>query len=693
MRRPLALFGLVWMTAQLACALFAQKLPLWAFWTLAAFFLAAGLLLCRGGKTARHRAALCLLAAAVALCWHGAWRQRQQKTIALWAAAPVQAEGIVVRTGPAGENERAGTELRLMPPPGLPGARGVTVWIASMPAAAPGTRVRGTFRLAAADAAQLAAGRLLVGRADGDPVVVGRSDALFYRFGRLQQRLSLALRRQYLPQIGAVAAAICLGDRTALTPDLRAAYRRAGIAHLLVVSGLHLTVLTNAVACLLPRRRRFLRAAVLAAVTVGFVLLTGCSLSVLRSGIMVLFVLAAPLVDGEADPLTSLAAAALVLTAANPAAAADVGLLLSFSATLGLLLASAWLQRRAADAADEDPHPRRAAFLRLLLPTAAVPLATLPVLIAIGSGISVFSVAVNLLAQPLMAPLLVSGLLTAVCAGRPALGLLYRPAALICGVLVRLLNWVAAAAAALPFGVLHLSGGYALFTVLAVFALAAAALELRGRSRRFALAGTSAFLLLSVLLGAALSAGTVRAALVGFTAQPAVVLVRGDKAAILWRGGRANAAEVKDYLETRGVREVTLFLNCTGSSDDLELRRSCRPQQYANAAADFVFSRSYAPLAGVSVSVRRQGAGSVFAVCSGGAALVFATGKTDLRSYGRADVFFAGTQLPTGLKADLVLAGEGAPAWVENCGLPLRTGERPEVWLRPGRSMKLLEVT
>ena len=69
-----------------------------------------------------------------------------------------------------------------------------------------------------------------------------------------------------------------------------------------------------------------------------FMAVTCFQASVCRSGVMCLVVLAGDLLSRRADSLNSLGIAVLLLGLENAYAAADIGLLLSFSATLGLIL-------------------------------------------------------------------------------------------------------------------------------------------------------------------------------------------------------------------------------------------------------------------------------------------------------------------------------------------------------------------
>jgi competence protein ComEC len=134
--------------------------------------------------------------------------------------------------------------------------------------------------------------------------------------------------------------AILTGDKSALSEGAASDLREAGLYHILAVSGLHCSFLLGMVMVLTGRHRRRLTAAVGVPVLLFYMVLTGCTPSVVRACVMLLFLLAAPLARREDDPTTAMAAALLVILLANPFAAASIGLQLSFAAVGGILWAA-----------------------------------------------------------------------------------------------------------------------------------------------------------------------------------------------------------------------------------------------------------------------------------------------------------------------------------------------------------------
>ncbi len=98
---------------------------------------------------------------------------------------------------------------------------------------------------------------VLTAEAVEDPVPLGGSRSFRARTARLQKRLSAALRQGMAAGPAGVLAAMVTGDRTHLSSALRTAYRGAGLSHVLVVSGMHVSILCGDVlGRLLPRKKK-----------------------------------------------------------------------------------------------------------------------------------------------------------------------------------------------------------------------------------------------------------------------------------------------------------------------------------------------------------------------------------------------------------------------------------------------------
>jgi len=151
-------------------------------------------------------------------------------------------------------------------------------------------------------------------------------------------------------QTAAVLRALIIGDEGLIRKDLREAFSRAGVAHILSISGLHISLVAAAAYSfwwwLLSRSRLLLLAlpmpklaSFLALPLVLFYAgLAGGSIATWRSVIMVFAYLFASLIDRQGEIYRSLAFAALLISFLWPGAVLDISFQLSFLSVFSIFL-------------------------------------------------------------------------------------------------------------------------------------------------------------------------------------------------------------------------------------------------------------------------------------------------------------------------------------------------------------------
>ncbi len=134
--------------------------------------------------------------------------------------------------------------------------------------------------------------------------------------------------------------ALMLGEKSELYEDdaLYLSMSRAGLMHMVAVSGMHIAFLVGMLRQLLGNTRR---ASLLSILLIwSFVLLTGSTPSAVRAGLMQTLALLAPVFGREDDPPTSLLFALALILLHNPYAAGSVSLQLSFASLAGITIFS-----------------------------------------------------------------------------------------------------------------------------------------------------------------------------------------------------------------------------------------------------------------------------------------------------------------------------------------------------------------
>lgn len=170
-------------------------------------------------------------------------------------------------------------------------------------------------------------------------------------FSRLAARMRAwigdGLKATLTPAQASVMAGLVLGQREDISPEVEDAFRRAGIMHLLAVSGLHVGFVAAAGWRLLTSLRvpRATAACAASALVWLYVLATGARPPAVRAGVGTSLSLAAAALGRQRDLATALAAAALLLLMQNPLVLLDVSFQLTFAATAGIVLAYGPLTR------------------------------------------------------------------------------------------------------------------------------------------------------------------------------------------------------------------------------------------------------------------------------------------------------------------------------------------------------------
>lgn len=167
---------------------------------------------------------------------------------------------------------------------------------------------------------------------------------------RIRLAISSELRKHMPIKEGGFAAAIIVGDRSFVNQTSLVHLRRANLAHLLAISGLHMGLMTGVVFALIrvglaffPRlslRLPVKKIAAVCAIFVGssYLVLSGASVATQRAFVMVAMMLGAILIDRPAISLRAVAMAAIIILTIWPENLLEPGFQMSFAATIGLVV-------------------------------------------------------------------------------------------------------------------------------------------------------------------------------------------------------------------------------------------------------------------------------------------------------------------------------------------------------------------
>jgi len=236
--------------------------------------------------------------------------------------------------------------------------------------------------------------------------------ALAHR-AEIRERAETALGQDMPTREAALARGFVLGEDEEIDEATVEDFRRAGLSHLLAVSGQNVALLALLAVPLLvalgmPLRTRLVW--LLGAIVV-YVPLAGAGPSILRAGVMGGLTVLATLVGRRSSRLYGLAVAAVVTLAVDPGIAADVGWQLSFAAVLGIVAFASPI--RHAIVVRIGRAGWRGALAEGAAMTIAATLATAPLIAFHFEAVSTTTLVANLLALPAVAPAMWLGMLTA----------------------------------------------------------------------------------------------------------------------------------------------------------------------------------------------------------------------------------------------------------------------------------------
>ncbi|HZI92454.1 MAG TPA: ComEC/Rec2 family competence protein [Thermoleophilaceae bacterium] len=381
----------------------------------------------------------------------------------------------------------------------------------------------------------------------------------------------------------ALARGMVLGQDELIDPATKDDFRTSGLAHLLAVSGQNVMLLAAlalpllAAAGMAPAGR----IAVTVALVAVYVPLAGAGPSLQRAGVMGAASLVALAAARPATRWYALLLAACVTLAVNPRATGDPGWQLSFAAVAGILV----LAPPVGDALGGLPR----ALADGVAITVAATVATAPLLAHHFGTLSLAGLPANVLALPVVAPVMWLGLLRVAVGQVPGLdavnyllGLLLEPMLRALGALATAFAQMPGAEATLPLG--SRAAVTVAYAALAGVALLAHRALARTDTHRESIAG--AWRRLSVRRRAAVAAGAAAVAalaLARLTAAPAppdqltvtfldvgqgdaTLIQHPDGTAVLFDGGPPEGRVVR-LLRTAGVRRLSAMVMTHASRD------------------------------------------------------------------------------------------------------------------------------
>jgi len=221
-------------------------------------------------------------------------------------------------------------------------------------------------------------------------------------------------------QSAAIVAAIVIGDRAGLDPDVQRRLQEAGTYHVIAISGGNIAILAGLFIGLFRFAGWLGRTAMLLSIAalVAYAAFVGNGASVDRATVMAALYFAARAIDHRSPPLNALAVTAALLVLADPLAVTDPAFVLTLGATAAILVVVPVTYRPALPGRPRRAQSRPQQILRaigsaastMFVASAAAEAVLFPVAATVFSRVTFAGLVLNFLAIPLMAVAQIAGM-------------------------------------------------------------------------------------------------------------------------------------------------------------------------------------------------------------------------------------------------------------------------------------------
>lgn len=197
-----------------------------------------------------------------------------------------------------------------------------------------------------------------------------------------------------------IIMAMILGEKAYMDEDIKELYQENGIAHILAVSGLHMSLIGMGFFNLLRKLKRSL---VLSVLLSSFLIccysyITGFGISAERAMIMLLMYLAAKLIGCTYDIISAVSLATIIILFKQPLVLFQAGFLLSF----GAIFAIAFIYPIFIKLLDREKHKKLYPLMNSFMLSLSIQMVTIPIVLHFYFIIPIYGIFLNLIILPLM---------------------------------------------------------------------------------------------------------------------------------------------------------------------------------------------------------------------------------------------------------------------------------------------------
>jgi competence protein ComEC len=249
----------------------------------------------------------------------------------------------------------------------------------------------------------------------------GLTSGIFSGVLWIKEKLRDSIRNNFLPPNSSILEGVILGDKNAISQEIKEKFRITGLSHIIAVSGMHVVILSSIVMIFLIyigmwRNQAFYGAVIFIIV---YVVLVGLPSSAIRAGVMGIFYLLGQKIGRQTVSSRTIVISAVLMLLINPLLLFyDIGFQLSFLAVLGLIylepLIRNFIKLLIFKISKFKVKEKNENVIMFFSATISAQIFTLPIIIYNFGNISFVSLITNVLVLPVIYGIMLFGFLSSV---------------------------------------------------------------------------------------------------------------------------------------------------------------------------------------------------------------------------------------------------------------------------------------
>lgn len=232
---------------------------------------------------------------------------------------------------------------------------------------------------------------------------------LFINLYKVKNKIIKNINNKFPEETRGVVLGILLGDKSSIEEDVRQNFADSSLSHILAVSGTHISYVIICISVLFKKLKlnKNIRKVLTSLVLFMYLYLVDFSASATRAVIMSNIVILQMLFYRKQDTITTIAFSSIIILINNPYAILNIGFLLSYGGTIGIIL----FVNKISIESKEDFFQRFKSYLKdICIVTISAQTIIMPIIIYYFNTISFTFIISNIIASLIIGPIIMIGL-------------------------------------------------------------------------------------------------------------------------------------------------------------------------------------------------------------------------------------------------------------------------------------------